>query len=682
MRILFVLSAALTLSAAAPTITELQPRGAQKGRPFELTLVGKDLIEGPTVISNLPATFTPLGSDKPGYINYLVEPTGDWPVGTYTVRVKAANGLSNILLLSIGAFPEIVEEESRAGSLPHQNDSIEKAQTLPATAITVNGKLKGPERDVYRIPVKAGERRVFEVEARRVGSAIDPVIQVYDASGKRIGRSEDDPSLSLDPRLELSFTKESFVYVEIFDARFSNQMQDYYRFKTGTYAFASEIFPLGGRRGEEVEVVLNKTAVKADLKTKLGQVNVNFSDSPALPLPFAVGDYPEAREPLTAPIQLPLTINGRLDKPAEIDSYEIAVKGGEDFFFELQARELGTSKLTGLITVYDESGKRLASAGDGPLPVDVAAVQASSRTLGDPFLMFQAPHGASKLKVTVEDLAQRGGPNYAYRLTMRKAVHDIRATIITPFVNIPAGGTAIVAVDVERRGFMGALKVTPMHLPKGIQVSGGDLAAEIPDPLVRTMNRRATLSFTAEKDLSLPATDIGFLVKGEGIEREATGFAYLIAVNGASTQGVVDRQRALNGKPLGYLLPAATTAATPANLELTLIKTEQKESGFEYRFRWKWQATNSMLAVPATVNVDLPNLQGTRIIEVEQDKTDKRTGTFLVTTSKNSIPGPYNIGISGRLMGAIDVFSPLLRLDVPELQIEETKTNASNTNPR
>ncbi len=682
MRILLGLAIAFSLSGAAPTITELQPRGAQKGRPFELTLVGKDLSEGPAIISNLPATFTPLGSDKPGYINYLVEPTADWPVGTYTVRVKAANGLSNILLLSIGAFTEIVEEESRAGSLPHQNDSIEKAQTLPSAAITVNGRLKGPERDVYRIPVKAGERRVFEVEARRVGSAIDPVIQVYDAAGKRIGRSEDDPSLSLDPRLELIFTKETFVYVEIFDARFSNQMQDFYRFKTGSYTYASEIFPLGGRRGEEVEVMLNKTALKANLKTKLGQVNVNLPDSPTLPFPFAVGDYPEAREPLAGAIQLPLTINGRLDKPAEIDSYEVPVKGGEDLFFELQARELGTSKLTGLITVYDESGKRLASAGDGPLPVDVAAVQVSSRTLGDPFLMFQAPQGATKLKVTVEDLAQRGGPHYAYRLTVRKAVSDIRATIITPFVNIPAGGTAIVAVDVERRGFMGPLKVSPIHLPKGITVSGGDLAAEIPDPLVRTMNRRATLSLTADKDLSLPLTDVGFVVKGDSIEREATGFAYLTTVNGANTQGVVDRQRALNGKPLGYLLPAATTAATPANLELTLIKTEQKESGVEFRFRWRWQTSNAMQPLPDEVNVELPNLQGTRTIEVQQDKTDKRTGTFLVTTSKNSIPGPYNIGISGRLMGAIDVFSPLLRLDVPELQTEETKTNASNTNPR
>ena len=64
---------------------------------------------------------------------------------------------------------------------------------------------------------------------------------------------------------------------------------------------------------------------------------------------------------------------------------------GEEFMFSLQARELGTSKLMGLITIYDEKGKRLASAGDGPLPLDVGAVQVSSRTQGDPDLQFKVP---------------------------------------------------------------------------------------------------------------------------------------------------------------------------------------------------------------------------------------------------------------------------------------------------
>ncbi len=678
---------ALALSAAPPAITELQPRGAQRGRPFTLTVAGTNLGDGAKILSSLPATFTALGSDKPGmgdrYATYLVEPTGEWAIGVYPIRVTSVNGLSNVLLFSVGAFPELVEEESRPGSLPHQNDSIERAQSLPSTPITINGKLQGAERDFYRLQVKAGERRVFEVDARRAGSTIDPVIQVYDAAGKRIARSEDEATTQLDARLDMTFAKEGFYYVEIFDARFSTQMQNYYRLRTGAYAYASDIYPLGGRRGEQVEVTVSGTTkVKADLsKVKTMQTTVNLPDSPSLPLPFAVGDVPEISEPVTGPLSLPVTVNGRLSKAAEVDRYELLVAPGEEYIFELQARELGTSKLTGLITIYGEDGKRLASAGDGPLPVDVAAVQASSRTLGDPFLMFKVPDGHKKVTIAVEDLAKRGGTYYAYRLSARRTAAELRATIITPFLNIPAGGTAIVAVDVERRGYMGPLKVTPIGLPVGITVAGGDIAAELPDPAVRSLSRRAVLSLTAAADAKFADSEIGFRATGgDGLTATAKGMGYLIGVNGATSQGVVDRQRALNGQWLGYELPVALTSATPATLVLMLQKTEKKEAGFEFRFRWKWLVSNAMQPVPTTVNVELPNLQSNRIIEMEVDPKDKLSGTFLVTTAKSSLPGAYNIGVSGRVLegGApIEVYSPLLRLDLPELLIEETKTNAS-----
>jgi len=165
---------ACALYAAPPSIVELQPRGSQKGRPFTLTIVGSNLGEGANVISNLPATFTAMASPRQAMAGrnatFLVEPTTEWTVGVYTIRVQASNGLSNVLLFSVGAFPEIAEEESQPGALPHSNDSIERAQTIPSTPVTVNGTLQGAERDVYRIQVKAGERRVFEVDARRCGS--------------------------------------------------------------------------------------------------------------------------------------------------------------------------------------------------------------------------------------------------------------------------------------------------------------------------------------------------------------------------------------------------------------------------------------------------------------------------------------------------------------------------------
>ena len=49
---------------AQPSIVELQPRGAQKGKAFSLTVVGQNLGEGVSVISNLPASFTSMASEK------------------------------------------------------------------------------------------------------------------------------------------------------------------------------------------------------------------------------------------------------------------------------------------------------------------------------------------------------------------------------------------------------------------------------------------------------------------------------------------------------------------------------------------------------------------------------------------------------------------------------------------
>src|SRR5438034_2744431 len=195
---------ALSLSAQ-PVITELQPRGAQKGKPFTLTLAGRNLGEGAKIRSTMPASFTLLTPDQPAPIpggpmqgegrsaTFLVEPAADLAAGVYPIRVVTGDGISNVQLFTVGAFPELAEDESRPGALPNTNDSIETAQPLPQPPFTLNGTLRGPERDMFRLSAKAGDKRVIEVEARRCGSAIDPLLEVRDANGRVIARSEDGP---------------------------------------------------------------------------------------------------------------------------------------------------------------------------------------------------------------------------------------------------------------------------------------------------------------------------------------------------------------------------------------------------------------------------------------------------------------------------------------------------------
>jgi hypothetical protein len=675
--------------AAQPVITDLQPRGAQKGRPFTLTLIGRDLGEGSRIESTLPATFTPIGTEK-GVMgaSFLVEPKPEAEVGVYPVRVVTPYGISNIQLFAIGAFPEYLEEESRPGALPNTNDTIETAQTLPAGPLTVNGKLRGPERDVYRISAKAGEKRVIEVEARRCGSAIDPEIELEDTGGKVLARSGDAPLLGLDARLEYTFQRDSYYYVVVHDARFSTQAANFYRLKIGSYPYPQEVFPLGGRRGERVEVSLGAQKITADLRhvpPGVHQIFVNLPDSPALPVPFAVGDAPEAIEPVTAPLAAPVTINGRLSKPGEVDRYQIQVTPGEALTFRIQARELETSKLMAVISIFDPEGVKLGQAGDEPLAEDVYNVN-QSRTAGDPEIAIRIPPHAHSVTVAVEDLARRGGPAYAYRLSALQGGQDIRVLVNTAYVNVPAGGSVAVPVAVERHGFDGDVRLRAANAPPGLRVEGGTVVA-VPPVLegYRTRNSPGILILTADADTRLDGSQltvegVARLSDGSEIVRRAEGPGMTVQVTGATLQGSVDRQRSLTARWLGLELPAGSTRPPAATIEVEMLERKRLEEGDQMLFRWKWHPRDLNQLLPKSVNADMVGAADLRVIDVKTDPKDRTVGTFMITTTRLTRPAKYDLYITGRLM--VDgeqqtIVSRPIMVEVMEVE----SASAAKTNP-
>src|SRR5262249_7325676 len=129
--------------AAQPVITDLQPRGAQQGKPFTLTVAGRNLGEGAKIHSTMPASFTLLTPDEPAtsqpvpggpmpppgrYATFLVEPNAALAAGVYPIRVATSDGVSNVQLFTVGVFPEIVEDESQPGAPPNTNDNAAGAQ--------------------------------------------------------------------------------------------------------------------------------------------------------------------------------------------------------------------------------------------------------------------------------------------------------------------------------------------------------------------------------------------------------------------------------------------------------------------------------------------------------------------------------------------------------------------------
>ncbi|MEX2260577.1 MAG: PPC domain-containing protein [Bryobacteraceae bacterium] len=634
---LLMLVAAATLAGAAPAIRDLSPHGAQRGSTFTLYLRGEGLLPGTEIQSTLPASFSRMTRSKDplaesntsmqpnSVLPFLVSLRKDAAPGLYPIRVTGPEGISNVLLFSVGDLPEV--EEVEAENFKERNDTAGQAQKIGVPA-TVNGTLTAADVDSYLFTAKAGQKLVFEVEARRAGSAIDPAIQIFEASGKELARNNDARGLDVDCRLEVTFPKTGEYRVQVYDAKYSEQTPNFYRLKIGSYAYAAGLFPLGWRRGETVEVSLlggnlpqpEKLQLSTDAKAEF--LPVRLSSSPMLPLLFALSDRTEMLEPAAGgPVALreDVVVNGRIGKPAEVDRYTMPVEPGQNWIFEVTANSLGTSELDGVLTVYDAKGEKLGFADDG--------------NGADPVLPFTVPEDVREIAVAVEDLLGRGGDLYGYRLLARKGRADFIVELATPFVNVPAGGTVPVVVNVQRRGYEGAVKLSIPNLPEGFVAAGGHVPPEAAAQRFNDNNKgrtreRSVITITAEPDVkqqALELTVIGEAQTPDGVmRREAIGPGMTVPVRGV-------KEKAFTAPWLGMQLPMATTSPLPVTLLAgsPLVRVSQ---GFEYALSYQVKR-GAGAGAAGTVNQQVAGgVSNLRILKGENRKAAD-SGSFLVNTN-------------------------------------------------
>lgn len=634
----FLFATTTAFSAAAPSLRELSPRGAQRGKMFTLYLRGEGLTQGAEVKTTLPAIFsrvtltkdplaeTNLFAAPNSVLPFLVTLRPDTPTGFYPIRVITPGGISNVLLFTVGDLPEIDEIESKD---PKQsNDSPVRAQKIPVP-VTVNGTLDGADVDIdnYVFNAKAGQKLVFEVEARRAGSAVDPAIEIFDSAGRVIGRNDDAPGVGVDSRLEVTFAKAGPYRVSIHDSKYSAQTQNFYRLKIGSYEYADSLFPLGWRRNEPVEVTLlggnlaQPVKVKPDVKTKSSLVPVRLASSSAPPLMFALSDQQEMLEPPSGgvPVLPENTImNGRISEPREIDRYQLAVEPGQKWVFELTAASLGTSRLDAILTVFDSAGKKLATGDDG--------------NGFDPVLPFSVPKDVKEIAVSVEDLFGRGGPEFGYRLLAKRQQPDFTVELQTPFVNVPAGGTAQVVANLQRRGYAGEIRLTIPNLPAGFTLAGGHIPPEAAAQDFNNDNAgrrraRSVLTITAAPDAKPLALEVSVVAEahasGEIIRREARGPGMVTPVRGV-------KQQAFTAPWLEMKLPIATTGALPVTLTAPtpLVRIAQ---GFEYGLEYRIKREGAAKA-GKVINQIAGAVGNLRVLKGEAGKNPD-AGAFLLNTN-------------------------------------------------
>ncbi len=664
---IFLLGMFLCSNALAvfPSLKELQPAGAQRGTAFKLALVGSGLTEGLEIRTTLPASFTPLTAPQPEKqgldserVLFLVELDSDAAIDLYPIRVVTPTGMSNLLLFSVGRFRE-VQEEDTDGEGPEASQELE-------TPVTVNGTLVGPDRDVYRFRANRGEQIVLEVEGRRAGSALDPILRLLDSEHRQLAFNDDALGLGADPRIEFTVPADGEYQVVVHDARFSRQVQNFYRLKIGPTAYAEGLFPLGWRRGEVASVEFlggnlgAGVSAKIDLAGKTSDlISVNFPDEAgSLPLPFVVGDLPEVlEEEGQEPQRLdPLTVvNGRISRPGEVDHYRLPVSPGEFWAVELPAATLGTSRLFGRITALDAKGERIGSAGDEvPRDNDFSLV-VRGPTSPDPYLSFEVPPETHEVLIAVEDLVGRGGALFGYRLLARNEPPDFTLTLTTPYVNVPESGTGWAEVSVRRRGFHGQIQLDVPDAGSDLIVEGGMVGSEPDDPDTRSVIRTCLLSFTARPGAKLGLRQLGVrgrvqLQDGAIIERWAEGPGLLTEV--AVGTGIPDPSLRMTEQPfsapwLGLKLPLMVTKEVPIRFELESSPEVRLVQGMPYELKWRVLASDPQIPLPS--KVEAKSMGGIEVRTKLTEGEEEGTGTVTLVTTIGTRPSKFNVAVTAEV---------------------------------
>lgn len=324
-----------TVDARPPEIRNVNLRGLQIGASTVLTIDGVDLLPTPRVFlgeQSLEATVDPQ-STATRLIIAIPLPESIAP-GINTLRVVTPEGFSNSQLVGLDRFP--------------QTPIAEKIAALPAA---VHGSVPGSGVSRTTFAGKAGEDLILEVEARRLGSKLRPVIHLYDSRRVQIAWAGPVNTLAGDTRVQLKLPRDDVYSVEVHDTQYAPPGPSYFRLKIGQWQFADLAFPPAVARGQETAVDLlgNVPGLRTPMNVKdAALVPIPWPTSPAsggLPPSVLASALPEVLEvagdqPTPLP-GIPVAVSGRLNGPGQRDRFQLPVQPGMKLLMEVFAERIG-----------------------------------------------------------------------------------------------------------------------------------------------------------------------------------------------------------------------------------------------------------------------------------------------------------------------------------------------------
>ncbi len=426
----------------------------------------------------------------------------DTKPGRREIRVITKRGISNPLPFYVGQVPEVARKPMKTMQKPvlgkehlaQRKRPLEEEELRITLPCTMNGQIAAGEVNRYRFQAGKGQRLIISARARElvpyvpdgVPGWFQAVLKLTDGKGRELAYN-DDFRFSPDPLIYFEAPEDGEYVLSINEALFRGRESFVYRITVGELPFVAGIFPLGGRVGEPVKIEMTgwnlekSTLAPLPKDTKPGLHLIAATDGRLVSnyVPFSLDTLPECLDkesndqPAKAQkVQMPIIVNGRIDRPGDWDVFEVEGKAGQTIVAEADARRLG-SPSDSFLKATGADGKVIALNDD-----HFDAASGLNTNHADSCLMVKLP-ADGKYFIHLGDTTRHGGKDYAYRLRISPPQPDFVLRLIPSRLCIPGKGSAAVTVFVMRKdGFDGPIQLKFKDLPKGIESPGATLLAK------------------------------------------------------------------------------------------------------------------------------------------------------------------------------------------------------------
>jgi hypothetical protein len=446
--------------------------------------------------------------------------------GDRELRLGTPQGLTNPRRFEIGTLPEVRDLETGKGRL---DELLPKQPPLKLPAL-LNGQIGPGDADRFRFTAQHGQRLVIETQARglvpfladAVPGWFQATISLYNADGDEIA-FVDDYQFRPDPVLLYEIPQDGEYELEIHDSIYRGREDFVYRVSIGEQPFITSIFPLGCRLGRERFVALdgwNLSAKRLVLDSPSNDIpgtretRYKRGKTVSNPAAYDVSNLPDGEEAedndrmdAAQRVHLPRIVDGRIDRPGDVDFFRFKGAAGEEIVAEVIARRV-QSPLDSLLRLLDAGGKVLAWNDDhehkqGYLFTDLGLLTHHA----DSYLHFWLPKDGDYF-IEVSDAQSQGGETYAYRLRIGPPQPGFDLCVTPSSVNLRGGLATTLEVHALREdGFEGEIKLVLKDAPAGVILDGGRVpfatdrvrvtlsaSPEIKEPLVVKLEGRATIA--------------------------------------------------------------------------------------------------------------------------------------------------------------------------------------------